>query len=60
MSLFGLPNIQIDQNRNKNSLSPPPLLPTPSPKISFDFHHQNLREIATNFDWRLDPVIPKV
>jgi hypothetical protein len=57
-SLFGSPTFRSTRTEQKISLSP--LLPTPSPKLSFDFHHQNLREITTNFDWRLDPVIPKV
>jgi hypothetical protein len=31
-----------------------------APKPILDFHHQNLREKAANFDWRGDPLIPKV
>jgi hypothetical protein len=31
-----------------------------APKTILDFHHQNLREKAANFDWRADPSIPKV
>jgi hypothetical protein len=31
-----------------------------APKPILDFCHQNLREKAANFDWRADPLIPKV
>jgi hypothetical protein len=31
-----------------------------APKPILDFHHQNLREKAANFDWRADPLITKV
>jgi hypothetical protein len=31
-----------------------------APKTILDFHHQNLREKAANFDWRADPLIPKI
>jgi hypothetical protein len=31
-----------------------------APKSILDFHHQNLREKAVNFDWRADPLISKV
>jgi hypothetical protein len=31
-----------------------------APKLILGFHHQNLREKVANFDWRVDPLIPKV
>jgi hypothetical protein len=31
-----------------------------APKPILDFHHQNLKEKIANFDWRADPLIPKV
>jgi hypothetical protein len=31
-----------------------------APKPILDFHHENLKEKIANFDWRADPLIPKV
>jgi hypothetical protein len=47
--------------RNKPELIPLSSIVAPQAlKSILDFHHRNLREKATNFDWIADPLIPKV
>jgi hypothetical protein len=51
--------VQFDQKQTE-LISLSSIVAPQAPKSILDFYHQNLREKAANFDWRADPLIPKV